>query len=99
MELEEKLEEKIEKLKVEAKARRETQDMITDMFKPLFEAHPSGKILIESTKLERKIQDLTEPCQFFEDEKKVEKVLLFIEQLNALTDQFIKDSEVEKDGD
>ena len=85
------LEEKIEKLKAETKARREMQDMITDLFKPIFEAHPAGKILMEVTKLEHKLQDLAEPNQFFEDESKAEKVLLFLGQLNALVDQFIED--------
>ena len=98
------LEDRVEKLKMEAKARREKQDMITDMFRPFLELHPSGKILMESVDLERKIQDLTEPAQFFddesetEDESKAEKTLLFLRQLNALVGQFVKDSEVEKDG-
>lgn len=91
MELEEKLEEKIEKRKAEIKARREMQNMITDALKPFLEAHPAGKVLMESTKLDHKIQDLTEPGQFFEDESKAEKVLLFLKQLNALVDQFIED--------
>lgn len=87
----------LERKRLESKASREATDMLAEMFEPLFNANDIGKCVKLYHYLGNKIADIADPKGMFGNEEKAKRTRVFLEQLNALIDQFIKDEERRND--
>ena len=72
---------------------REATDMLAEIMEPLLDINDTGRCISLYRKVTRKIADISEPKALFNNEEKAKRTRVFLEQLNALIDQFIKDEE------
>ena len=87
----EELDKLLERKRLESKYSREATDLIAEVLEPLFDINDVGRCVKLYHGLTRKISDISDPKELFDDEEKAKKTRLFLEQLTALIDQFIKD--------
>lgn len=87
------LEKLLESKRLENKYSREATDMLAEIMEPLLDVNDTGRCISLYRKVTRKIADISEPRELFDNEEKAKRTRVFLEQLNALIDQFIKDEE------
>lgn len=87
------LDKMLERKRLENKYSREATDMLAEIMEPLLDVNDTGRCISLYRKVTRKIADISEPRELFDNEEKAKRTKVFLEQLNALIDQFIKDEE------
>lgn len=87
------LEKMLERKRLENKYSKEATDIIAEILEPILDVNDTGRCVKLYHKLTRKIADISDPKVLFGNEEKAKKTRVFLEQLSALIDQFIKDEE------
>jgi len=87
----------LERKRLENKYSKEATDMIAEIFEPLLDVNDTGRCVSLYRKVTKKVADISDPKELFDNEEKAKRTRVFLEQLNALIDQFIKDEENKND--